>query len=392
MAGQPTTQLQVSGYRFVTRRVQRALLCGDVASAHEPLRARSQSLAVGCLLAVIAVAGCVLLAFVRPQPALHSAPIVMGRQSGALYVWVDETLHPVLNLASARLIAATDANPQPVRESDLGRAERGPLLGIPGAPQVLGTALSGAESGWAVCDTAGDVAPTTAVIVADGQPGSGMHSVEPEQPVLVTSDAGATTYLLYQGRRTVVDLADPAVVGALRLAGLSARRVSGLLLNAIPEAPPIAALPGRVAVSLVGSSTLCVNWARLPGGGADIMLWAGDGLPVPPGQAPVALAQADGEGPALDAVYLPPGRCAYVRSAGVSGQAGGARYLVADTGVRFAVDDGDAAHSLGLPAAPALAPWPVLAGLPAGPQLSRQNALVARDVVGAEHAGGHRPP
>jgi hypothetical protein len=140
-------------------------------------------------------------------------------------------------------------------------------------------------------------------------------------------------------------------------------------------------LPERLATPPAENSTLCVNWTRLHDGGAEITLSAGDGLPLPPGEAPVALAQADGPGPALDAVYLPPGRNAYVRSAGVSGQEGGARYLIADTGVRFAVADNDAEHSLGFTADPTPAPWPVLAGLPAGPRLSRQDALVARDVM-----------
>lgn len=372
------------------RRIERALLGGDVRSAGQPLRAGSRALAAGCLLAAIAVAGCAALALMQPQPAVDSAPIVMGRQSGALYVWVDDTLHPVLNLASARLIAATAANPRPVREADLsspGRARRGPPLGIPGAPQLLGAALPDTGTTWAVCDSArdaaGGTAPMTTVVVGDGPPGPGTRSVDPEQPVLVTSGAGpeTRTYLLYRGRRVVVDLADPAA---------APRRVSALLVNAIPEAPPTA-VPARPVAGahapLTGAATLCVQWSGPAGSPTDVTLVAGAGLPLPAGQAPVALAQADGEGPALDAVYLPPGRSAYVRTAGVSGQAGGARYLITDTGVRFVVDD-DAARSLGLPATPAAAPWPVLAGLPAGPRLNRRNALVARDVIGVDGAAG----
>ena len=98
---------------------------------------------------------------------------------------------------------------------------------------------------------------------------------------------------------------------------------------------------------------------------------------MPAGQAPVTLAQADGAGPALDAVYLPPGRSAYVRANGRSGT----RYLVTDTGVRFAIHDDEAAHDLGLPAVALPAPWPMLAALPSGPELSRANASVARDSV-----------
>ena len=59
----------------------------------------------------------------------------MAQVSGALYVRVGDTWHPVLNLASARLVAGTDINPQPVRESEFTHVKRGPLLGIPGAPQ-----------------------------------------------------------------------------------------------------------------------------------------------------------------------------------------------------------------------------------------------------------------
>ncbi|HVQ98690.1 MAG TPA: type VII secretion protein EccB, partial [Mycobacterium sp.] len=59
----------------------------------------------------------------------------------------------------------------------------------------------------------------------------------------------------------------------------------------------------------------------------------------------------------------------------------GARYVVTAAGVRFGIHDDEAARALGLPAVPAVAPWPVLAALPQGPELSRQNASVARDAV-----------
>jgi hypothetical protein len=49
--------------------------------------------------------------------------------------------------------------------------------------------------------------------------------------------------------------------------------------------------------------------------------------------------------------------------------------------VRFAIHDDDAAHDLGLPDTAIPAPWPVLAKLPAGPELSRANASVAQDTL-----------
>ncbi|MGZ4528192.1 MAG: type VII secretion protein EccB [Mycobacterium sp.] len=454
MSRQPTTWLQVSGYRFLLRRIESALLTGRVDPAGLGVRRQSAPLVIGCVLAAVATAGCGLLALLRPQPSFDDAQIVMTRESGALYVRVGDVWHPVLNLSSARLIAATPANPRPVRESDLARTKRGPLLGIPGAPQLLGTPLSGDESSWTVCDT--DASGATTVIVgrvptsSEGEP---VHRLPPDRAVLVASPPGSPAYLLYNGQRAVVDLADTSVLRALRLEGRAPRPVSQALLNAIPEAPPIAppkipgtgdtapALPGfavgsvlriaradgdeyyavlpagvqrigQVAADLLrfGNSRGTANAItvapdvlraaaiadalpvasfpdRAPtldaGGGvcvtlgrSDAWLLIGSGLPVPPGQAAVILSQADGRGPALDAVYLPPGRSANVRADGRVGT----RYLVTDTGTRFAVHDDEAAHDLGLPAATP-APWRVLAALPSGPELSRQKASVARDAV-----------
>src|SRR6202051_2717087 len=164
---QPATWLHVSGYRFQLRRLECALLRVDTCLLGEPLRARTAPLPVGCALAAIALAGSVFLALPRPEARLDQAQIVMGKQTGALYVRVGDTWHPVLNLASARLIAGSDATPQPVRESQLSRTKRGPLLGIPGAPQFVGPLLCGDESAWAICDTDGNAATTVLVEPAE---------------------------------------------------------------------------------------------------------------------------------------------------------------------------------------------------------------------------------
>lgn len=446
-----TFWLQASGYRFLLRRIEWALLRKDVGAVEEPLR---RPMTIGCVVAAIAVAGCAFLALLRPQPALGDARIVMGRESGALYVRVGDTWHPVLNLASARLIAATATNPRPVREDELGRAKRGPLLGIPGAPQFLAPPLSAAESIWTICVSDPGGATT---VVAGPAVTSSVRRLTPDQAVLVSSGASSPAYLLYRGRRAMVDRADPSVLRALRLEGRVPLVVSPSLLNAVPEAPPITApriegaggrssagLPGfgvgsvlritradgdefyvvlasgvqrigqvtadllrfgdsrgsanviAVAPDVIGAvpiveslpvstfpevapapivgATVCATWTHASG---PVDISVGSGLPVPSGQAPASLSQADGRGPALDAVYLPPGRSAYASD----GTRAGTRFLVTESGVRFAIHDDEAAHDLGLTAAPVAAPWPVLATLPSGPELGRQQASVARDVV-----------
>ncbi|OBA61767.1 type VII secretion protein EccB [Mycobacterium sp. 1100029.7] len=456
MAHTPAAWVHVSGYLFLLRRLERALLTGDVRPSSESLRPRAAPLAVGAMIAAIATAGCAVLAVLQPQARLDRAQIVMSKETGALYARVGDVWHPVLNLTSARLVAATDANPLPVRESELSRTKRGPLLGIPGAPDSLGRPLTGNEGGWTMCDTNGGSATTVVVGPIDSTP---VRRLTRDQALLVTSVSGPPAYLLYGGQRAVVDLADTAVVRALRIEGRTPIAVSQSLLNAVPEAPPItvprihgagakaAGMPGfpvgtvlritrgsgdeyyavlsggvqrvgQVAADLLRLSdsrgtpditgvapdairgaqivdtlpvatfpdhaptlvsgsdiSVCLHSPSDPAAG--VALVSGRGVPVPDGGAPVALAQADGRGPALDGVYLPPGRSAYVKGSGVAG----AHYLVTETGVRFAIRDGDAAHDLGLHDDAVTVPWPMLVALPSGPELSRASASIAHDVV-----------
>ena len=134
MAGRTTTGIQISGYRFLARRMEHALVRGDVRMLDDPLRAQALSLTAGCVLAIITVAVCAVLAFLQPKGEVGNAAIVVVRESGALYVRIGDTMHPTLNLASARLITGESAAPELVSAAALNRTKRGPLVGIPGAP------------------------------------------------------------------------------------------------------------------------------------------------------------------------------------------------------------------------------------------------------------------
>src|SRR5829696_5424415 len=141
MARQSTTKLHVSGYRFLLRRMEHALVRGDARMLDDPLRAQSLSLIAGVVLAVIIIAACAILAFLRAPATLGTAPIVLVRDSGALYVRIGDAVHPALNLASARLIAGTPANPEVVSAAAINTTKRGQLVGIPGAPATIAAPL-----------------------------------------------------------------------------------------------------------------------------------------------------------------------------------------------------------------------------------------------------------
>lgn len=455
MVRDATNRLQISGHRFLTRRLSHALVRGDARMLDDPLRAQSLSLIVGCVLAAIAIAACVILAFLSPRGALGTAPIVLVRDSGALYVRIGDTVHPVLNLASARLIAGTAATPELVSASAVDDAKKSALVGIPGAPNISATL---AESAWTVCE---DASSTTTVLVgaADGDLDSRRNAL-----VVAGAEGAAATYLLYDGVRAKVDLRNPAVVHALRLDGVEPRVVSRALLDAVPEVPELAVpaiedagTPGPAALhgfsvgtvlrmsqadsteyyvvlgdgvqrigavaadlirltyaagtremptvepGVIGTvpvvddlpvgrfpdrggvadePVLCTRWMwSSTADSAETAVLVGDSLPA---DSAATLAQADGAGIQIDRAHLPRGRAAYVRATGVTGAGArtGALYYVDGSGVVFGVHDEDAAKRLGLTAAPVPAPWPVLAKLPRGPELSVAAASIVRDSLG----------
>ena len=461
MVRRSVTRLQVSGYRFLTRRMEYALACRDTRMLDDPIRSQSMALAAGVVLAAIVLVVCAVLALLRPQGSLGAEPVVMVRESGAMYVRVGDTMHPVLNLASARLIAGTPAVPRLVSAAMVAGAKHGPLMGIPGAPDDMAPTLPADHQAWTVCD---DSARTTTMIIGPPAP----HPIAP--PVLVTAGAERAqgTFLLHGGRRAAVDLRDRATIRALRLDSVVPLTVSAALLDPLPEATPIAAppVPGAGAPGLAGLADFRVGEVvRVPRAGeadhyvvladgvqrvgrvaADLIRFAdshgGDEIPdVPPariaavpavdtlpvtdladpvvagadlrgvlctrwqwsGKGPIPdtavltpdalpesgrtlkLVQADGDGPRIDAVSVPAGRSLYARAAGVAGEGmpTGPRYLVTESGVAFGIGGAQAAAALGLPQTPGAAPWPLLALLPRGPELSVARAAVVRDSVGA---------
>lgn len=229
-----------------------ALVRGDARMLDDPLRAQAVAYGAGCALAVVAIAMCVVLALVRPGSVRGDAPILMVRDTGALYVRMDDTVHPVLNLASARLIVGTPANPVVVNDAVIAKFRRGPLVGIPGAPTQLGRPLSLDESDWAVCDS---TEPAETVLLA-GRPDRGLVALGSGQALLVSArTVGGSTYLITDGWRARVDLRDIAVVRALHLESVFAQQVSQAFLDSVPEAPALQA-PAIAGVGTPGPAAL----------------------------------------------------------------------------------------------------------------------------------------
>ncbi|SEH82425.1 type VII secretion protein EccB [Mycolicibacterium rutilum] len=491
MPAQVTTRAQVNGYRFLIRRLEHALIRGDSRMIHDPMRGQMRALIVGVVIAVLITGACGVLAFFKPAPSVGDAQILLSKSSGAVFVKIGDRVHPVLNLASARLIVGANENPKEVDDKFLNPLPRGAMVGIVGAPTSIRGADNTAMSSWTVCDNlqtpgvtqvTGTVTRQTAVLANDPVLDGDVRAAEVNEAVL--TEAGGTTFLIYDGVRAPLDMSNPAVLNGLHLQGATPRPVSPGLLNAFPLVEPITAVtidgvggpsaamgpqhpvgsmvrtvdsrgeqlfvvlrdglqpvssatadiirygnpdsagdardiaPASLAAvpivhhlavehypavppRIVGADTdrvVCMGWQRSnTAGDATVRLLLGHRLPVPVDAQPVRLASADGNGPAVDVVYLAPGHGEYVQATGTlpDSQSAGQLFYISDTGLRYHIKDLPTAESLGVtgvrlpdgpPNAPQRAPWPVLSLLPAGPALSQEAALIAHDGLAADPA------
>ncbi len=234
------TKHQVSGWRFVMRRIASGVALHDTRMLVEPLRSQSRAVLMGAVLLVAGLAGCFVLTLIRPNSAAHNDPVLADRSTSALYVRVGDQLHPVLNLTSARLIVGRPVNPTPVRPAVLDEFPRGNLLGIPGAPERTVQSTS-VDAHWTVCDAASGTASGVTLIAGPlDSSGSRAETLQPDHAVLVDNGAGA--WLLWDGKRSRIDLSDRAVTAALGVdAAARPRQIATGLFNAIPEAPPLTA-------------------------------------------------------------------------------------------------------------------------------------------------------
>ncbi|WP_405978324.1 type VII secretion protein EccB [Streptomyces sp. NBC_00158] len=222
---------ELNAYTFAKRRTVAAFLqpsaTGTEEGAPRPLRAVLPGVVTGALL----VAGFGAWGVFRPQAPRGwdepGAVVVVGKQSTTRYVVLttrvdgeDRTrLHPVLNLASAWLLL--DPRKSKVvqvedRVLDSGKLPRGPVIGIPYAPDRLPAEADAAKAKrWAVCQRPGgngrDV-QTAVFVLADREAGltdDGNRTTE-TQVLYVRSTGGArerflvdsagTKYRLPEGR------------------------------------------------------------------------------------------------------------------------------------------------------------------------------------------------
>lgn len=418
-----TTSLQVSGYRFLLRRLELALVIGDPRMAHDPLRAQRRSIGVGLLLSALIAGGAVMLSLLRPAPSIDDAALVADEQ-GSLHVRLEDGFHPVSNVASARLVLR---QPVEVKNSTAaliqegnGGAPMGPAVGIGHVPGLNPAPVRQ----WLVCDTSEAAGkPDTLQVRAVGE-------VESYQRGVVRS--GKAVWLIDGTKRSLAEGGAARALGAVEISmapellnrfdeqgdSLIPRGLSGLKkpfhrAGTVAHAGDRAFLVGRGGVSEVTGPRREYVEALAPGGSFDADLGAVmaqptvDLLPNVPdrevswahpehsclGEKGLAEPAGDGEGEGAgdsggsgdgsgaragagdkEEGQAPDPRAAYAGPAGTSALLTERGFFLIDaTGTRFTVGKAEDLTALGFTEHTQV-PWRVISGLPEGGVLSEANA------------------
>ncbi|GAA5153590.1 MULTISPECIES: type VII secretion protein EccB [Amycolatopsis] len=274
MPSTPTTKSQVQAYRFVLRRMQSALVRRDSVMLHDPMRTHGRATIVGFILGLLGIVGFVIYGLISPSPAVPDSGIVIGKDSGTIYVVSGnpKSLTPTFNLASARLLllaqskgaAGQVVEPTVVPDNSLKDIPHNRRTGIVDGPQLLPTADQRISDAWGVCDNLiiNTKLPESLQLQQAGRETTVFAGVSDlgkelalDSAVYAKADNGKY-YLIYRlpnnpndpnanTVRAQVDPNDPAVASLFRLA-TPARQMSIGLLGAIPEVPRLTAptIPG----------------------------------------------------------------------------------------------------------------------------------------------------
>jgi type VII secretion protein EccB len=237
-----TTKVQVSGWRFLLRRVEHAIVRRDTRMFDDPLQFYSRAVFAGVIIAVVICLGAALLAYFKPLGKRGSDTLLVDRATNQLYVVIPGTdqLRPVYNLTSARLALGNAGTPVAVKSDELDRMPKGQPIGIPGAPYA--TPVGAPSSQWTLCDTVTkpeSVAPSleTSVLVRPLVTDASVGAMRPDQAVLVTYEGDS--WLITENGRHDVDLADRAITSAVGIPVTArATPISEGLFNALPNAGP----------------------------------------------------------------------------------------------------------------------------------------------------------
>jgi type VII secretion protein EccB len=241
-----TQRDQIQAYQFLRRRLVSALVAADANHPTSPSRRLVLGTVLGLAVAILVTAVFGVIGLLNPSGGkdwLAGGRVIVEDGTGARFVLgADGAVHPVLNYASARLLAGGNGDSTvSVSSANLGTAPRGTQIGIPGAPDSLPAAAALATTPWSSCSRTTQDAPASAeplVAVLVGAPQNGVE-LPRDSGVIVRLPQG-DRYLVAGGRR--YKLSDEAAA-ALQFDSYPTIAVSSRWIDTVPAGRDLGAIP-----------------------------------------------------------------------------------------------------------------------------------------------------
>jgi type VII secretion protein EccB len=231
---------QVRAYRFVTRRIVSAMLLGEPETTDLPMRRLGMALVGSLLVAAIILGGVGAYGLLRPGGGTPEAnSLIIERETGARYVYLNGTLYPVANFASALLILGTpDPSIQTMSRNSLrGLPRSRQTYGIQGAPDSLPDPNDLSGLPWSVCSApraSDSTAPATRVLVGSQPPGG---TPVGDSGLLVVIQGTSNRYLLWHDH--ALRIAGGVPLAALGMAATTPLPVGIALINGTVAGPDL---------------------------------------------------------------------------------------------------------------------------------------------------------
>ncbi len=231
---------QIQAYSFIVGRLNSGVLRVDIDSPDQPVSRTSRGIMTGLVLGLVTAMIAAIYGFVVPGGNTSwrtAGAFVVVKDSGARFLYVGGALHPVLNEASAKLVAGNGMVVTTVDSASLRGAKRGAAFGIVGAPDALPGASSLTKDAWSACSLPSPrPGASPQVVLRVGTPAQGIGLSEDE--AVLTSSAGGQRYLLWKGRRLTVG-AGHGESQALGYGTTAPVSVSAAFLDSVPAGPDL---------------------------------------------------------------------------------------------------------------------------------------------------------
>lgn len=192
----------VEAHAFSRRRLVTAFVSGAPGGREvEPARP-GRSVVGGLALAVLVLAGAAILGVFQDRDGVDWGEVGLVRDDrGALYVILEDDpaaeeprVRQVLNVTSAQLIVGSEVEVQEASAEEIADQEKGPPIGILGAPSSVPPSSDLLPDDWTAC-TATDLGVRASI-----SPDTLVTAAEPGQPFLVS--AGGDQFVIATGPRT----------------------------------------------------------------------------------------------------------------------------------------------------------------------------------------------